>query len=158
MVWHQGHQPGSLAFLLLEWFVRRCSASWIILSLQHLVPRSQFHPINCLIPSLYLLLSYPVHLLQFCFRAVLSLSLPLCFPWRIPQKSSSAASQTLLGFRLEGVGQSFTLKHRCGASKLLGKEISASSFSHIVKLSSIGDKPRLLFTSNFATHGEGDRV
>lgn len=70
-----------------------------------------------LIASLFLLLPYLVHLLYFCFSLVLSLPLPLCLPKRISLKSSPAASQSLLGSRLQGVGQSFTLKHRRGASK-----------------------------------------
>lgn len=118
MVWHPGHYPGSLAFLLLECFEWRCNAPWAVLSLQLWLPRNQFHPINFLVPSLFLLLSYPVHLLYFWFSLVPSLPLPLRLPWCISLKSSPAASQTLLGSRLEGVGQNFTLKHLCGASKL----------------------------------------
>lgn len=44
-----------------------------------------------------------------------------------------------------------------GFQTVLGEEIAASSCSHMVKLSSIRHKPRLLFTSNFTTQEEGDR-
>lgn len=44
-----------------------------------------------------------------------------------------------------------------GFQTVLEEEIAASSCSHMVKLSSIRDKPRLLFTSNFTTQEEGDR-
>lgn len=44
-----------------------------------------------------------------------------------------------------------------GFQTVLEEEIAASSHSHMVKLSSIRDKPGLLFTSNFTTQEEGDR-
>lgn len=117
MVWHPGHQPGSLPFLLLGYFVRRRNAPWTVLSLQLLVPRSQFHAINYPNPQ-----PLPSPFLP-CRFVVLLLFQPCPFPPSLPsmlhltEEQPSCISDPA-GLQAQGVGQRFTLKHLCGASKL----------------------------------------